>query len=80
MAQQRENSGVLFKNHKKKTNKHPDYRGDAQINGGDFWIAAWIKEGKQEKFMSLAFTPKDENYQKEEKTNRQNNVEDDIPF
>ena len=54
-------TGVLFKNDKKESDRHPDYKGSCEIDGTEFWIAAWIKESKAgAKFMSLAFTPKDE--------------------
>lgn len=57
--EQRDNSGSLFKNDKKTDPKHPDYKGDALIDGQSVWVSAWIKEGKNGKFMSLSFNPKD---------------------
>jgi hypothetical protein len=50
------NRGVLFKNHDKKTDKHPDYSGSINVEGVEMKLAAWIKEGKKGKFMSLAVT------------------------
>jgi len=55
----RENSGSLFKNDKKLSDMHPDYKGDGLINGKQVWISAWVKEGKNGKFMSLSFTDKE---------------------
>ena len=57
--QVRDNSGVLFKNDKKETDKHPHYKGNITINGQDYWLSAWIKEGKGGKFMGLAVSPKE---------------------
>jgi hypothetical protein len=54
--EQRELSGVLFKNAKKTTANHPDYQGNCLIAGEKLAISAWIKEGKNGKFMSLAFS------------------------
>jgi len=75
------NSGALFKNDRKETDRHPDYRGDANINGKDVWVAAWIKESKNgKKFMSLSFTEKDEQKQKPVLANDNVNVLEDVPF
>lgn len=54
------NSGALFKNDKQGNEKRPDYNGSLNVNGQDFWISAWIKEGQKGKFMSLSVKPKDQ--------------------
>lgn len=60
MNQQRDNSGVLFKNDRKTQDNHPDYNGSALIDGVDYWMSAWLKDGQKGKFMSFAFKPKDD--------------------
>jgi hypothetical protein len=62
MSQQYDNNmrGVLFKNDRKEQDSHPDYKGSCEINGVEHWISAWIKEGRQGKFMSLSFKVKEE--------------------
>ena len=55
----RDNAGVLFRNHQRPTEKHPLYTGHATIGGAEFWLSAWLKEAKDgTKYMSLSFRAK----------------------
>ena len=56
----RDNSGVLFRNDKKDNDRAPEYKGNLTVNGQDYWLSAWIKEGKSGKFMGLALSPKEQ--------------------
>lgn len=57
--QQQDNSGSLFKNENKKTDKHPDYSGEALINGQPFFMDAWMKTAESgRRWMSFSFKPK----------------------
>jgi hypothetical protein len=56
----RTNTGALFKNAQKATEKHPDYKGTINVNGQEFWLSSWLKTSKQgDKYMSLSVQPKD---------------------
>jgi hypothetical protein len=56
----REGQGSLFKNDKREKDTHPHATGTALIDGVEYWVSAWTKEGAKGKFQSLAFKPKDE--------------------
>ena len=54
----KEGHGALFNNvANKKTDKHPDYTGNAMIGGKLWQVASWITESKSgNKYMSLKFS------------------------
>jgi uncharacterized protein (DUF736 family) len=75
-------SGALFKNDKKESDNHPDYRGSINVAGTDYWLSAWIKKSKAgQTFMSLSVKPKDAAPPKPYPTRAGNGApDDDIPF
>ena len=86
MAQQQfdnTNSGALFKNDKKETANHPDYRGTINVNGTDYWLSAWVKPKKQnpaEKYMSLSVQAKDAQQAKAPARKQVQDDDSDCPF
>ena len=74
------NSGVPFKNTNKNSDKHPDYKGTIDVNGTEFWLSAWIKDGKKGKFMSLAVQPKENRPPTQQDNSEPTENQSDIPF
>lgn len=57
MAENREMSGVLFRNRRKVQEKHPDYTGSCKIDGKVYYVSAWIKVSAEgTKYFSMAYT------------------------
>ena len=55
------NSGVLFRNNRRQNDKQPEYTGNANINGVEYWVNAWVKTSSKDcsKFFSMSFKPKE---------------------
>jgi hypothetical protein len=72
--------GVLFKNDRKEKATHPDYKGQCEIGGVEFWLSAWIKEGKKGKFMSLSIQAKDDKPTRKQIPKDKDKDLRDVPF
>ena len=72
------NSGVLFKN-ESENEKAPAYKGKINVDGKDYELAAWIREGKSgQKFMSLKV--QEPRQKKPEPAKDLVSMDDDIPW
>ena len=66
MSYDNTNSGMLSRNEKKEKDTHPDFKGSVNVEGREYWLSAWVKEGKPggkmegRKYFSLSVTPKDD--------------------
>lgn len=56
--QDKDNSGVLFRNEKKQQEKQPDYTGTITVMSEKWRLAGWIKKSKAgQSYLSLAVSP-----------------------
>lgn len=58
------NRGTLSKNERKTKDTHPEYTGQINVEGKEYWLSAWVKEAKQgpnagKKFFSMSVKPKE---------------------
>jgi hypothetical protein len=60
MSQSRDNSGILGKNDRRTKDTHPTHSGQCTIDGKQYWISGWVKDGRDNsRFFSLAFKLKE---------------------
>lgn len=72
-------TGSVFVNDKKTKENHPDRRGSCKIDGVEYWISGWLKDTNGKKWMSLAFTKK-EDQQNSQSQSESSVPDDEIPF
>lgn len=58
--EQRDNSGAIFINDRKESDRHPDRTGTAMVDGVMYYVSGWVKQGTKGQFLSLSFKPKEE--------------------
>jgi hypothetical protein len=65
MAYDNTNSGMMARNENRKTDKHPEFSGSINVEGTDYWLSAWVNEGKPggkmegKKYFSIKINRKD---------------------
>lgn len=69
------NTFALFKNELGDNPKKPNYTGSANIDGIEFRIAGWIREGKNGKFISGTVQLKEGDVKP-----KQEAIDEDVPF
>ena len=85
MSYDNTNKGTLGKNKNKKSEKSPEYSGQLNVEGVEYWVSGWVKENKSsgEKFFSLALTPKQEKQDgrtDQSEAQKSSDFDDTIPF
>ena len=60
MAEQRDNSGAIFRVDNPKSDRHPPYSGKATVGGVDYYMDAWVNETKDgKKYFAVKFKPRE---------------------
>lgn len=89
--EQRDNTGSLFKNDRREKDSQPNAKGNALIDGVEYWVSAWTNEARDgSKYQSLKFERKNAD-QRGSYANQQpatgggygtpgRDLEDDVPF
>lgn len=68
------NRWKLFREKEKKSDKHPDFTGEVNIEGTTYRLAGWVQEGKSGRFFTGSVTPR------LSKALDTETIDDDIPF
>lgn len=72
-------SGSLWRNDDRKSESHPEFGGEAMIDGVAYYMNAWVNTAKNSKrYFSIKFKPKVE--RRREQPPIQEDLEDEIPF
>ena len=58
MSYDNTNTGILFKNDVGDNPKRPAYKGKIDVDGKEYQLAGWLREGKSGKFISLKIDDK----------------------
>ena len=86
MSYDNTNSGILAKNLEcDESRKQPQYRGSVNVEGVDYWISAWIQDGREgtklegQKYFSMKLEAKQQQAAQAKRAAPEP-VDQDIPF
>ena len=79
------NRGILGRNDKRENDKQPEFTGNINIEGVEYWLNGWVKERKDGsgKFFSLSVKAKEQkagNFSAKPKKDLAEQLDDNIPF
>ena len=77
------NTGILARNSRRESDRHPEYTGSINADGVEYWLSAWVNEGKPggklagKKYFRLSLQPKE---QARQASQGRQDFDDDVPF
>lgn len=81
------NTGILFINDRKESDKHPDRKGSINIEGVEYWLSGWIADTSKGKALKLKASPKEQKTAQAPRRNAAGSAKsygsadsDDVPF
>lgn len=77
------NKGAIWRNDKKETERQPDFKGQANIDGVEYWVSAWKRgpnDNPKSPALRFAFTAKEQKPSAPQPQSGGVDFEDDIPF
>jgi hypothetical protein len=74
------NTFALFKNDKGDNPKRPDYTGNLNVDGIEFRVSGWVREGAKGKFISGTVQLKDNNSAGATRGAAVEGADEDVPF
>lgn len=86
MAYDNTNKGMMARADNRKTDAHPEFTGSLNVEGVDYWVSAWVNEGKPggklegKKYFSIKINRKEGGSTTGRPASDSSFVSDDIPF
>lgn len=77
------NRGIVSKNDRKEKDTHPDIKGHINVDGKEYWLDGWKKEGSRGPFYSLSVKPRDAQaapVKQPATASFNSDIDDEIPF
>ena len=76
------NRGAVWKNDRKTTEKHPDFKGSMNVEGVEYWLSGWLRApGANPKSPSLRLSVQPKDKPAAQPASRpKDEFSDDIPF
>jgi hypothetical protein len=77
---------MMARNERRTTDKHPEFSGSINVEGVDYWVSAWVNEGKAggklegKKYFSIKLSRKEGGIVTARSAGGSNFSDDDIPF